>query len=442
MSLVPLHSALRPHHGGRSGDTVSPNMDATKLRWVAVIVPVVAIGVLDLVTDHEWSDLVTSPANTLAVPVIGLALAVVFARVAFGRIDALGNAIRERSATLERRNASLEALRSISAAVATGGRIDDIFGAVTASARDLVRADSATITLRGGPAAERIAAATGDHADVIMLTTHSAPLLRGDAAIGSLIVRWQRPNVELGHEEGELLDALANQAAVAIERDRLRGELRELAIRGERERIAREMHDGLAQVLGYVNTKALAAEELLANDRPADARRQLAELSAAARSVYVDVREAILGLTSPIAVEGGLAGAIEEYVARFASAAKIAATVTATAEARDVQLTPETQVEVFRVVREALTNVRKHASAHRVSLDLSTRDGALLVRVTDDGVGIEAGGPASRDWPHYGMRMMRERAEAMGAAVSWASAPAGGTVFDLRVPLVEQAVTP
>ena len=415
-------------------------MDATKLRWVAVIVPVVAIGVLDLVTDHEWSDLVTAPVNTLAVPVIGLVVAILFARLAFGRIDALASGIRERNATLERRNASLEALRRISAAVATGGRIEAIFDAVTASARDLVRADHAAITVRGGDGSVRTAASVGG--GEASRSEHSAPLRRGDAEIGALTVRWTRPLVSLDVEERELLDALANQAAVALERDRLQNELRELAVRGERERIAREMHDGLAQVLGYVNTKALAVEELLANDRPADARRQLAELSAAARSVYVDVREAILGLTSPIAVERGLVGAVEEYVSRFAAAAKIAATVTATAEARAAWLPSDTQVEVFRVVREALTNVRKHASAHRVALDLSMSDGALVVRVTDDGVGLDAVAPAARDWPHYGMRMMRERAEAMGAVATWARAPTGGTVFDLRVPLAAHTVAP
>lgn len=417
-------------------------MDATKLRWVAVIVPVLAVGVLDIVTDHEWSDLLTAPANTLAVPIIGLAAAIAFARVAFGRIDALGRAIRERNATLERRNASLEALRRIGSAVATDRPNDEIFAAVSASARDLMRADAAAIVLRSTTGADRVVATSGDLSEASSLSVHGASLLSGEQAIGTLTVTWARAGVELDVEESELLDALANQAAVAIERDDLRNEVRALAISDERERLAREMHDGLAQVLGYVNTKALAVEQLLASDRPADARRQLAELSAAARSVYVDVREAILGLTSPIAAEQGLAGAIEGYVSRFAAAAKIAATFAAAPEARELRLAPETQVEVFGMVREALTNIRKHASAHRVTVDLATVGDALVVRVADDGVGLGARVSAAADWPHHGMRMMRERAEAIGAAATWASAPTGGTVFDLRVPLSTEAVVP
>src|SRR5512141_2147731 len=124
-------------------------MDARRLRWLAVIVPVVAIGILDLVTDHEWSDLLTAPLNTLAVPVIGVVAAIVFANVAFERIDRLARTVRERNAVLERRNASLEALGEISAAVATARPLEEIFDTILARTRSLIGADTATITLRG-----------------------------------------------------------------------------------------------------------------------------------------------------------------------------------------------------------------------------------------------------------------------------------------------------
>ena len=110
-------------------------------------------------------------------------------------------------------------------------------------------------------------------------------------------------------DEVETLSSLANQAAIAIENARLQARLRELAVDAERERIAREMHDGLAQVLGYVNTKSQAIEELLVAGRTIEARGLLAELAAAARSIYVDVREAILGLRSPVAPGVGLVAA-------------------------------------------------------------------------------------------------------------------------------------
>jgi signal transduction histidine kinase len=194
------------------------------------------------------------------------------------------------------------------------------------------------------------------------------------------------------------------------------------------------MHDGLAQVLGYVNTKSQAVEELLAAGRPDVARAQLAELSAAARSVYVDVREAILGLTSPIAPERGLVGALEEYARLFSEASKLATTVDASGAARAVRMTPEAQAQTFRIVQEALTNVRKHASALRARVSLDANDEALVVLVQDDGRGIEPGQEEHGEWPHYGIKAMRERAAALGGTIDIIRAEPG-TRLELRVPL-------
>ncbi|MGZ6340839.1 MAG: histidine kinase, partial [Candidatus Limnocylindrales bacterium] len=238
-----------------------------------------------------------------------------------------------------------------------------------------------------------------------------------------------------GVDDLETLSSLANQAAIAIENARLQERLRELAIAAERERIAREMHDGLAQVLGYVNTKSQAVEELLAAGRVADARRQLDELALAARSVYVDVREAILGLSSPIAPEHGLVGSLEGYVERFAEASKLAASVEATPEARSIELGPAAQAHIFRIVQEGLTNVRKHASAQRVVVRLAAAADELAVTVEDDGLGFDPDADAALGWPHFGLGGMRERAQVIGGRIEWQSRPGAGTTLRLRVPL-------
>ena len=87
----------------------------------------------------------------------------------------------------------------------------------------------------------------------------------------------------------------------------------------ERERIARELHDGIAQVLGYVNTKSQAIDGYLAGGRVDEARAQVAQLGSAARAVYVDVREAIIGLRSPIEPGVGLGEAVEAHARRVAA---------------------------------------------------------------------------------------------------------------------------
>ena len=235
----------------------------------------------------------------------------------------------------------------------------------------------------------------------------------------------------------ETLTALATQADLALEAARLQRQLEVLAIQGERERIAREMHDGLAQVLGYVNTKSQAVDEMLADGRVPEARVQLAEMAAAARSVYVDVREAILSLSTPVPPERGIAAAIEEYAALYAESSKLAVRFQASPEATRAQLSAAAQAEIFSIAREALTNVRKHARAQRVGLDLSLRGDDLVLRVEDDGVGFEADlltiGPER--WPHFGLAGMRERAESVGGSITWQSRPGAGTQVELHIPV-------
>ena len=126
----------------------------------------------------------------------------------------------------------------------------------------------------------------------------SAPLQRGGSTIGLLASR-RRPVRGFDVDEVETLSSLANQATIALEHERLEARLRELAVVDERERIARELHDGIAQVLGYVNTKSQAVDGYLEAGRVEEARVQLAELGPAARAVYVDVRESIVGLRGP-----------------------------------------------------------------------------------------------------------------------------------------------
>ena len=219
-----------------------------------------------------------------------------------------------------------------------------------------------------------------------------APLQRAGATIGLLMVGSR---LERGFEvdEVETFSSLANQAAIAIENARLQARLRELAVVAERERIAREMHDGLAQVLGYVNTKSQAIEELLVAGRTDEARVLLAELAAAARSIYVDVREAILGLRSPVVPGLGLVAAIEDYAARFAEASKIAVTVDATEATRRLDLAPDVEAQVFRIVQEALTNVRKHSRAGRAAVRVLDRRRAARRRRRRRRSRLRRGGP-------------------------------------------------
>jgi signal transduction histidine kinase len=412
------------------------------IRWVSVIVPVVVVAIIELISDGLLDAAFPFPVDTFVVVVLVALLAWGFSAFAFRRIDLLSSALRARNVDLERRAASARALHRVSVAIAALADLDEILRAIVDQARALLDVDVAVLVSYGPDGEAHVAAWNGPDAGIdragglagsgvarfvrpdLAVARLEAPLQRAGETIGLLMVGSR---IERGFEvdEVETLSSLANQAAIAIENARLQARLRELAVDAERERIAREMHDGLAQVLGYVNTKSQAIEELLVAGRTAEARGLLAELAAAARSIYVDVREAILGLRSPVVPGVGLVAAVEDYAARFAEASKIAIHVEASPAARRLDLEPAVEAQVFRIVQEALTNVRKHAGAGRAEVAFAVSDSRLDVVVHDDGHGI-GGSPSPADRPHYGTQAMRERAASIGGSVDWTDPPGGG----------------
>jgi signal transduction histidine kinase len=151
----------------------------------------------------------------------------------------------------------------------------------------------------------------------------------------------------------------------------------------------------------------------------------------------VDVREAILSLSTPVPADRGIAAALEEYAALYAESSKLAVRFHASPEAVAAKLSAVAQAEVFSIAREALTNVRKHARAHRVGLDLALDDSDLILRIEDDGAGFDAdllaAGPER--WPHFGLAGMRERAQSVGGRIVWHSRHGAGTTVELHVPV-------
>jgi signal transduction histidine kinase len=172
-----------------------------------------------------------------------------------------------------------------------------------------------------------------------------------------------------------------------------------------------------------------------------EARAQLGELSAAARSVYVDVRETILGLRSPIGPASGLVAAIRAHAAGVAESAKLAIRVHAAPEVEAARLEPNVETQAFRIVAEALTNVRKHAGARRVTIDLRSEADRLIVAIRDDGRGFTTGAPGDGR-PHYGLRSMTERAAGIGGTLDLENAPDGGAVVRLAAPFRPVIQTP
>jgi signal transduction histidine kinase len=430
-------------------------------RWLAVAFAVLIVGTVEALSDTVFDAVLPFPFHTLLVVAMVTIVVATGAIYSFPLIDRLNQDLRDRNAVLESRNAVLRAVYDVSLAVS--GRADPgrTIASIVDHARTLLRADGALLAMDGPGGGLRLRAASAapgvlvgedasrgqimamdeDDLGCYLRTGYriglTAPVGHGDRRVGALgIVLEAGSRRRFDQEEVETLTALATQLGVALEAARLQDELQLLAVQGERERIAREMHDGLSQVLGYVNTKSQAVEEMLAAGRVADARAQLAELAAAARSVYIDVREAILTLSPPAPSDRGVAAALEDYAGRYAESSKLAVRFDAAPEAVETVLSAAAQAEIFSIAREALTNVRKHARAQRVTIDFSRAASKLMLTIADDGVGFDsdlvAAGPER--WPHFGLAGMRERAEAIGAAIAWRSTP-NGTVVELQVPV-------
>lgn len=201
-----------------------------------------------------------------------------------------------------------------------------------------------------------------------------------------------------------------------------------LAVGQERQHIAREMHDGMAQLVSFVNTKAQAVEQFLRRGDEDAARMHLAELSEAARKVYADIREGIVALQIDVGEDRSLHQILDEYVEEFEHFAGLAVEVVWEAGDDELQLSPSVELQVLRIVQEALTNVRRHAHAQRATVTFAATDGVLTVTVQDDGQGFDPLQVAPRGgWPQFGLRAMRERAQAAGGELAVESAPGRGT---------------
>lgn len=239
----------------------------------------------------------------------------------------------------------------------------------------------------------------------------------------------------------------AAQAAVAMENARLHGQVQALAAVGERERIARELHDSLAQALGYIRLQAATTREALAQGQQEVAAATLGQIGDVAGDAYGEVREAILGLRSGgSGSERSLVDALGEYVRRYQEQTRVEVSFETHPDVAVIRLAPAVEVQLVRIIQEALANVRKHArtAKARLRLDVVTGAGGLRLRalVADDGQGFDL--QHSRHDAHYGIAIMRERAEGVGGHLEIVSSPGRGTqvLVDMPIETGPGAVTP
>jgi signal transduction histidine kinase len=215
--------------------------------------------------------------------------------------------------------------------------------------------------------------------------------------------------------------------------DRLRLTETERAALEERSRLAREIHDGLAQHLWFAKLKF----ERLAGQVPEDARGLSSEVGQALDSAIVEARQAMVTMRTAIDQDLPLSDMISRAIDDFGLRSGLR--VAYEADRLPNAIPPRQQIEVLRIMQEALTNVRKHADATVVRVKAEAVDGTLLLSVGDNGRGFD---PNRAREDGLGLRGMEERARLMGGHLRISSAPSDGTLVELRLPLMLLAGVP
>ncbi|GAB1639808.1 sensor histidine kinase [Krasilnikovia sp. MM14-A1259] len=242
--------------------------------------------------------------------------------------------------------------------------------------------------------------------------------------------------VEVRKANEKLEAALAENASLHTQ---LMLRAREAGVLDERQRIAHDIHDTLAQSLAGILTQLQAAEQSL--DEPTTLRRHLTNATNLARESLTEARRTVYAVQPTVLAEARLPDAITEVARRWSEVNVIDAALTTTGEVRPMHT--DIEVALLRTAQEALANVAKHARASQVRLTLSYMRDVVSLDVCDDGVGFDPRanrGAGSRD-SGFGLPGMRQRMQRLAGRLEIESEPGGGTAISATVPAISAGGT-
>jgi len=445
-------------------------MTLKRLRLLAVMMPILAVIFIDLtryflVGAVAWE-------KRLALDLVAVAAIVIFTSFIFRYVDEMHD-------RLQRQNQELLALHSAGLDVTADLSLDIVLRKVVEQAKNLVGAKYGALSvvdrqgliqsfITSGISPEQRAAIgpppvghgllgvvlrEGQRLRLPDISRHpqsygfppNHPPMRSLLAVpipckgpflGNLYLTEKLGDGAFTADDEDTLERFALQAALAIDNAHLHQQVADLAVAEERLRIAHEMHDGLAQVLGFVNTKVQAAEMYLKREKTEEAGVQLRELASSARRAYTDVRESIVGLRTLPGPRHALAEVLQEYLASWQDMSGVSTSLTIE---NDVPLRPAIELQLVRIIQEALTNVRKHARASHARVEIRRRDDKVVALVVDDGIGFDAATSAPGEFPKFGVTTMRERAESIGGTLAIDTTPGSGTSVRFEIPVSDAA---
>ena len=261
------------------------------------------------------------------------------------------------------------------------------------------------------------------------------PIKAYGEVLGTLSIRSPLTQ-PVSESDVELLRSVTDQIGLAIKNSQL-CQLNQQVTLAERERIARELHDNMGQLLGYVNTKAMAVRLFIEKGQMDFAIENLAQLEEAAQGLSVDVRKAILDLKTSGSghLSGSLLDSLEEYITQFNRLSNLYVELEVCPEVDLIELSTEIKLQLLRIVQEALNNIRKHAQATQVSVTLDCDEELLELRITDNGCGFDLSAVEAQKLPRFGLGSMRERAASIGGTFYLETSPGTGTTVFVSKPI-------
>ena len=396
----------------------------------------------------------------------------------------LESRVVEKTAELEEKRERLESLYEVSALVARAGTLDELAQGFAQCIRRIAHADATALRWTDQSqqrymmlAADGLpeAVATAEHCIVAgdchcgsaqpQIPVRVIPIhrevagalpcsLAGFATLVSVPVHLHERHMgevdlffhqklKLSEAERSLLQTLASHLAGAMENLRLNAMEKEAAVAQERTLLARELHDSIAQSLAFLKIQVQLMQDALSRDDLQQAQVVLDEINTGVRESYADVRELLLHFRTRANAED-IEQALLTTLRKFEHQSGVRAQLAM--HGQGLPLSGEVQLQVLHIVQEALSNVRKHARAGKVWLDVHCQP-AWRFEVRDDGIGFDVSHGAV-DETHVGLRIMHERAQRIGAQLEIVSTPQRGTSVLLTLalparpgPLIEPADT-
>ncbi len=452
-------------------DRVHCRLSRTRLRRVTVLAPTaffaLVAGSVFLVHPH------TLPTWVLLLLTLGLAVggACFFSRFVFTNIQ------RQEEEIIQR-NRELAALNSVSEILSRSVNIDEVLPRALDTTLEVIRMEATEVFLREEETGEMVlrahrgifpeafhsiarfkdgegipgCVAVSGEAIVVrdlardprFLRTEvvakgfqafaSVPLKAKEKVLGVLNIAAFDPRRPT-QEDMRLLTAIGHQLGMAIENFRLSEQLQVMAVMEERERIARELHDSLAQELALLHLKIIEADHALGSNGAMEVRRALQEMRQIAGEAYEDIRQAIFGLRIMVSKGLGFIPTLTEYLHDFSVLRNVRVDLEVDG-AEDIRLSPQVEIQLIRIIHEALTNVFKHAQATRSRVRIERAGECIKVAIEDDGRGFIID-EVMGNGLHFGLFSMRERAEKVGGELLIKTAPGEGTKVIVSFPLSE-----